>query len=92
MSALNHPNIVRLHRTFEGTVLVDLDDGWIFMVMEYCNMGNLGSFLSQKTNKVCSLGETKKVILEVLEGLEHMHERKMIHRDIKPENILLTKN
>lgn len=28
---------------------------------------------------------------DVIDGLQYMHERKIIHRDIKPENILLMK-
>ena len=34
METLEHPNLVKLVRTFE-------DDGWIFMVMEYCDLGNI---------------------------------------------------
>ena len=30
----------------DGYIVVTF--GWIFMVMEYCNSGNLGSFLSKK--------------------------------------------
>jgi len=36
MEGLEHENIVKLIRTFE-------DDGWIFMVMEYCDLGNIST-------------------------------------------------
>merc|ERR1719378_1034554 len=28
------------------------------------------------------------VTMQIMKGLEHLHERKLLHRDIKPENIL----
>lgn len=62
------------------------------MVMEYCNLGNLSTLLSKKQNKVLPLYEAKKIVLEIIEGLIFMHNKKIVHRDIKPENILLTKD
>lgn len=45
---MDHNNIVKLIRTFE-------DDGWNFMVMEYCDIGNLYNVQSQKPNKLFPL-------------------------------------
>jgi calcium-dependent protein kinase len=33
--------------------------------------------------------QIKTVMKGLLEGLEYMHERKIMHRDLKPENIIL---
>ena len=45
---IEHDNVVRLIRTFE-------ENGWIFMVMEYCNLGNLSHIQNQKPGKIFTL-------------------------------------
>ena len=49
MEGLEHLNIVKLIRTFEGNYYYpNVDDGWIFMVMEYCDMGNISTIQTEK--------------------------------------------
>jgi len=47
---------------------------------------------SLKPRKVYELGEAKKFMTDVLDGIMHLHSKSIIHRDLKPENILLTKS
>jgi aurora kinase len=82
---LKHKNIVRLVRTFE-------DEGWIFMLMEYCNKGNIHHVQLSRTNNQFTLQETIIIVSEILDGLDYMHSKNLIHRDIKAENILLHSN
>ena len=39
-----------------------LDDGWIFMVMEYCDQGNLFSIQKDKPNQLFSFDETGEIL------------------------------
>jgi Serine/threonine protein kinase len=73
---LNHPNIVKL-----------LDYGINprpYMVMELMNGSLRGKTFDKDT--------ATRIILDVLSGLKHAHEKGIIHRDIKPSNTLLDAN
>ena len=45
-----------------------------------------------KKNSWLPIEEIKNYTKQILNGLAHMHEQKVIHRDLKPENILLKDN
>ena len=50
MNALNHPNIVKQETVIETK-------GFYFMVLEYCNQGNLMSYQAKLPNKRYPLKE-----------------------------------
>ncbi|MFO7524936.1 MAG: protein kinase [Ignavibacteriaceae bacterium] len=54
------------------------------LVMDYCDNGNL----RKRIGKRFSDEELKKIIVQILCGLQILHSYDIIHRDIKPENIL----
>ena len=63
----------------------------IFIVMEFCNGGDLRIYINQinKDNKYIEEKEIWKLLLEISCALNECHSKKIIHRDIKPENIFL---
>lgn len=79
---LHHPNIVELFD--HGS----RGNGFWF-VMEYCPGGSVWD-LVQGSNGSLSIEEAGSIVLQILEGLSHAHDRDIVHRDIKPQNILLT--
>jgi len=52
---------------------------------------DLKEYLSSKEAPV-TINECKKIIYQLLKGLEHCHSKDIIHRDLKPQNLLLNKN
>ena len=83
MRKLNHPNITKILETFE-------DDKYILIIMEYINGGNLFSFV--KKRRKLSEKISKFLFRQIIEGIQHIHSKKIVHRDIKLENILIDLN
>lgn len=77
---LNHECIVTIYDLAEH-------DGAPVIVMELAEGITLEEFLRQ--GKQYDLRDTIKIITQVLDALEHAHERGVVHRDIKPANIMI---
>ena len=71
--------------------VIELDqfDDYIYVVSDFADGGSLERWLN-KNGKASSLDEAVKITLEILTGLDRLHEKGFIHRDIKPDNILIT--
>jgi serine/threonine protein kinase len=78
--SLQHPNIVTC-RSLEHTATGR------YLVMDYCEGGTLRSLMSESQH--LTLRQRLKLVVDILQGLDHAHSRGIVHCDIKPENILL---
>lgn len=58
-----------------------------YLVLEYCNGGDLSSFVSA----VGKLSEnvSRLIIIQIIEGMIHLHSLRVLHRDLKLANVLL---
>ncbi|KAG4418545.1 hypothetical protein IFR04_008348 [Cadophora malorum] len=77
---IEHPGIVRLYYTFQ-------DSSSLYYVLDIASGGELLGVLK----KIGSFDEecTRFYGAQILDAIEHMHNRGVIHRDLKPENVLL---
>lgn len=77
---IEHPGIVRLYYTFQ-------DSTSLYYVLDIASGGELLGVLK----KIGSFDEecTRFYGAQILDAIEHMHNRGVIHRDLKPENVLL---
>ena len=75
-------NMVKLHT-------VDKDDSYYYMVLEYCDGGDLVNLQATFKNKVFPLDVATEYLSQVIKGLEQLHKKGYLHRDIKPQNVLL---
>ncbi|XP_053993403.1 probable serine/threonine-protein kinase nek2 [Hylaeus volcanicus] len=90
LQSLWHTNIVR----YVGKIN-DKSTACIYLIMEYCDGGDLGRYLSYTVKKGHYLPE--ELILswfrQLVNALDYCHTRKtgkVLHRDLKPQNILLS--
>jgi calcium-dependent protein kinase len=100
LSAMDHPNIVQLHRVIEDADCVSL-------VQEQCTGGELFDFVNdfqtfhangerswRRTNTTEMLTITEehiaKMVRQILLAVDYMHSCNVVHRDLKLENVMLT--
>ncbi|XP_032988474.1 serine/threonine-protein kinase Nek11 isoform X2 [Rhinolophus ferrumequinum] len=87
LSKLDHPAIVKFHASF-----VEQDNFCI--ITEYCE----GRDLDYKIQEYKEAGKTfleSQIIewfIQLLLGVDYMHERRILHRDLKSKNVFLKNN
>lgn len=76
---INHPNIVKI---------IDFGEvnGYLFYATQYASGGSLRDLI-RKTGKL-SEEQIKQVLHQVISGLKHIHEMRIVHRNLNPANIL----
>lgn len=80
IAVLSHPNIVRV---FD----VSFGDRIQYIVMEYIDGITLKEYIEHQG--VIQWKEAVHFTVQILEALQHAHEKGVVHRDIKPQNIIL---
>lgn len=81
---LDHPNVVKLYEYYE-------DPAFFFLVMDYCEGGELGQVIHQSSLAKRRLPETfiADVMRQVMMAIAHVHARGIVHLDLKSANIML---
>src|SRR5207237_6026690 len=81
LTQLDHPNVVRAYQVGES-------GGVYYIVMEFLEGETLNEVLERR--KQLPWAEAVRLMRQALDGLQHLHDRRMVHRDIKPANMMLT--
>mmetsp|Transcript_29035 Transcript_29035/g.51943 ORF Transcript_29035/g.51943 Transcript_29035/m.51943 type:complete len:477 (+) Transcript_29035:2223-3653(+) len=83
LKQIRHPNIIQLYEIIETPKQ-------LYLIMEYASGGELFDFIVAR-NRVTEL-EACRLFLQILSGVEYLHNLRIAHRDLKPENLLLDRN
>ena len=91
LSSLDNKYVVKFYTSFKKNQN-------IYIIMEYCDKGDLCKFLSKRKklrksrDNFLNKDFVWKLFIQISIGLYYIHSKKIIHRDIKTLNIFLTKN
>jgi len=80
--SIAHRHVVKFHDVFE-----DKDN--VYILMEICP--NMTMLELVKRKKRLTETDTRRYMLQMLDAVRHMHDKKVIHRDLKLGNIFLGK-
>lgn len=80
ISALNHPNIIRIYDNFE-------ENGTAYYAMEYIDGASINDILNEKGKLQENVA--LQYIREVANALHYIHSKHINHLDIKPGNIMV---
>ncbi|NXX21253.1 NEK11 kinase, partial [Podargus strigoides] len=87
LSKLDHPAIVKFYASF-----VERDSFCI--ITEYCEGGDLDLQIQEykESGKIFTQRQIIDWFIQLLLGVNYMHERRILHRDLKAKNIFLKNN
>ena len=82
LASLDSPYIVKYVDSF-------IENDCLYLITEYCEKGDLKSFISAQMGIPLHEDQIWKVFIQVCIGLAYLHMYWVIHMDLKPQNILI---
>ena len=86
MGIVDCPNIVKYYDSFVE------DNTKINIIMEFCEHGDLHSYLKKLNGRHLSENAVWKFFIQICLAMHHLHSQNILHRDLKTLNIFLTKD
>jgi serine/threonine-protein kinase len=78
------------HERIIGYVEHGKISGLLYLLMEYVEAANLKTLYA--AHDTVLLENVAQILIDMVEGLEYMHDNGFMHLDFKPENVLVTRN
>lgn len=80
----NHPNILKY-------VDYGKDDEGVYIAMEYVPNLSLKKAVVDESMHINTEVEAGKIMMQILDAVEYLHQNQTLHLNIRPENILITR-
>jgi len=81
-----HPNVIKTLK------YIDSDVDSPLLLMEWIEGLKLGEWSSKNSSAKSDWDAIRKVVLQLLNGLDYLHSNGVFHRDLKPDNIMVKAN
>jgi len=78
---MDHPNVIKLYEYFE-------DERNIFLILEFCDGGELFDRLHMQTGSRYSEAEAGRLMFKMCAAIGYCHYMGISHRDLKLENFI----
>lgn len=80
-----HPGVLTLEKVVR-------EHNRTYLVLEYATGGDLFSAITQQQGLAGNSKAIRHVFLQIIDAVQHCHDKGIAHRDLKPENILMFSN
>lgn len=85
MRRMRHKNVLELVE-----VINDDEKDKMYIVLEFAGAGSLQQLIDSHPDKRLPLFQVRSFFVQLIDGLEYIHNQGIIHRDIKPGNLMIT--
>ena len=81
---IKHKHFVRYYNSW-------VEAGHVYIQNEFCRGGSLSKKIKEmrESGRRFTEAELRKMVVQILKGLQYIHNKQLVHLDIKPDNILL---
>lgn len=76
-----HPNVIRYYATEE-------DQDFVYLALSFADR-SINDLVESEEYQNYSFDDKLKILHQLVIGVEHLHNLKIVHRDIKPQNVLI---
>jgi NIMA (never in mitosis gene a)-related kinase 1/4/5 len=83
MASIDSPFVIRYYDSFLT------EDGTLCIVMEYADRGDLQRMVRKQAGSPLPEERIWSIIIQIMIGLCHLHDQRILHRDLKTANVLL---